>query len=97
MKKFKNIALVVMTLTLIGPVTFISGCTERSTERVEVQKDNPDTVVVPDKNVDVNVHNDNTAPAPDVVHKDTSTNTTVERNSDTGKTKTETNTSTTVH
>jgi len=81
----KNIVITgIFALMIIAPVTF-TGCVDRTEERVEVQKDNTTpAVVVPDtdKDVNVNVHTDNTAP--DVIHHDSSTNTTTTQDSNTG-------------
>jgi hypothetical protein len=96
--KIKKLALTgIMALTLMAPLA-LTGCVERTEESTTtIDRTNPAPVVVPDNSdVDVNVHTD-TQPAPNIIHKDTSTNTTIERNNDTGietKTKTE---STTVH
>lgn len=91
----KKITLGLIAFTLLAPV-ILTGCYERvETERIEVQDVDPAPVVVPDRgDVDVNVHTDS-QPVPNVIHKDTSTNTTIERNNDTGvttETKTETKT-----
>lgn len=79
----KKLGLGIIVLTLIAPVA-LTGCVEKTeTERVEIQKDTP--VVVPDRDIDVNVQ---TQPAP-VIEKKTETNTTIDRNT-TGGVKTET-------
>jgi hypothetical protein len=81
-------------ILLIVSLLSITACSEKKTERLEVQKVTP--VLIPDRKVDVNVHTD-ARPAPIVINRETSTNTTTEKNNETGVT-TETKTeSTSVH
>ena len=54
--KIKRLAIGLMAFTLFAPVT-LTSCMER-TDKVEVQKEvNPAPVVVPDRDVDVHVDN----------------------------------------
>jgi hypothetical protein len=97
--KIKNIALIVLFLFSITLPVTLSGCIERMEKEYEYHRDvDSGPVVVPDRGADVNVNVETESkPAPDVIHKETSTNTTIERNSETGV-QTETRTeSTTVH
>jgi hypothetical protein len=95
--KIKNLtAIGIMVFSLVIP-TSLTGCIERTEETVEYENGGTAPVIVPDRgDVDVNVHTDS-QPAPNVIHKDTSTNTTIEKDYDSGiKTETKTE-STTVH
>jgi len=93
--RLKKFAVGIMAFALIAPVS-LTGCVERTeTEETVIDRDvDPAPVIVPDRDVDVNVQTE-TKQAPDVIHHDTTTNTTTERNTDTGtqsttETKTET-------
>jgi hypothetical protein len=95
--RIKRFVIALMAFCVIAPVS-LSGCEDRTeTDETVIDRNNPAPVVVPDNksDVDVNVHSDN--PAPNVIHEDTSSNTTVEKDNDSGVTTQTQSKSTTVH
>jgi hypothetical protein len=62
----------ILTLIIGTLLLTITACSEKTSERVEVTHDNTPAIVVPDKKVNVTIHND-AVPAPVIINHDSNT------------------------